>query len=647
VTALLVANRGEIARRIFRTARRMGMRTVAVHSDADASLPFVREADVAVRIGPPPARESYLDPDRILAAARESGATLIHPGYGFLAESPAFAEAIERAGLRFVGPTPAALAALGDKARAKDIARAAGVAVLPGQWSEDQRDETFLDAARRIGYPVMVKPVAGGGGIGMQRVRDEVALRDALAKARRIAAASFGDERLLLERLVERPRHIEVQILADAHGAVTALGERDCSTQRRHQKVLEETPAPSLDDRQRKAIAEAAIAVAREANYLGAGTVEFAVDERGAFFFLEVNARLQVEHPVTELVWDVDLVEQQLRIAQGERLALGEPAPRGHAIEARLYAEDVAAGFLPSTGPLLHVRWPDGVRVDAGYEEGNEVTRHYDPLVAKLIAHGPHRKLALAKLDEALASTEVLGVRTNLPFLRALAAHPDVVRGKIDTELVAREFENLALDGHEAAPEAAAFAERALALAAAAVADGSRTTGDPWSERGAFRIGEAPQTTVVLHEAAREHVARVSGAGPYAIGGHRAARDASEPHAWTLDGAPGAAARDGTRIWIGLGGRTVELDAAPPRRELDAALASEVAAPMPGVVIGAQARADQRVRRGDLLFVVEAMKMELRVEAPADGLVKRVLASVGQQVERGQRLAEFEPEVPA
>ena len=646
MTVLLVANRGEIARRIFRTARRMSMRTVAVHSDADASLPFVREADAAVRIGPPPARESYLDVERILAAARETGAALIHPGYGFLAESPAFADAVARAGLRFVGPTPAALTALGDKAQAKDIARRAGVPVLPGHWSDDQRDETFLDAARRIGYPVMVKPVAGGGGIGMQRVRDEAGLRDALAKARRIAAASFGDERLLLERLVERPRHVEVQILADTHGAVVALGERDCSTQRRHQKVLEETPAPSLDDRQRKAIAEAAIAVMRDVGYVGAGTVEFAIDEAGQFFFLEVNARLQVEHPVTELVWDVDLVEQQLHIAQGERLALGEPAPRGHAIEARLYAEDVAAGFLPSTGPLLHVRWPEGVRVDAGYEEGNEVTRHYDPLLAKLIAHGPHRKLALAKLDEALASTDVLGVRTNLPFLRALVVHPDVVRGKVDTELVAREFEHLALSGAEGEAESARSGERAVALAAAVVADGSRTAGDPWSERGAFRIGEPPQTTVVLHEGARERVARVSGAGPYAIGGHRAARDTSEAHAWTLDGAPAAAARDGTRIWVGLAGRTYELDAAPPRRELGAALASEVAAPMPGVVIGAQAKAEQRVRRGDLLFVVEAMKMELRVEAPADGLVKRVLAAVGQQVERGQRLAEFEPEVP-
>ncbi|HKW77535.1 MAG TPA: biotin carboxylase N-terminal domain-containing protein, partial [Candidatus Limnocylindria bacterium] len=580
--------------------------------------------------------ESYLDIARVVAAARESRADLIHPGYGFLAESAPFAAAVSAAGMRFVGPSPEALRAVGDKAGARELARRAGVPVLPGHASDDQRDETFLDAARRIGYPVMVKPVAGGGGIGMQRVREESALRDALAKARRIATSSFGDERLLLERLLERPRHVEVQVLADTHGNVVALGERDCSAQRRHQKILEETPAPSLDDRRRKEIAEAAVAVAREARYTNAGTVEFVVDEHGDFFFLEVNARLQVEHPVTELVWDVDLVEQQLRVAQGERLALGEPAPRGHAIEARLYAEDVAAGFLPSTGMLLHVRWPDGVRVDAGYEEGNGVTRYYDPLMAKLIAHGPHRKLALAKLDEALAQTEVLGLRTNLTFLRALAAHPDVQRGRVDTELVGREFEHLVPVDRDATPTA-------IALAAAAVAESARTTGDPWSEGGAFRVGEAPATTIVLHEGAREHVARVSGTGPYVLDGRVLVRDTDEAHAWMLDGVRAAAALDGSRVWVGLEGRAFELDSAPPQRAGDAALAGDVSAPMPGVVIGAHARADQSVRRGDLLFVVEAMKMELRVEAPADGTVKRVLASVGQQVERGQRLAEFEP----
>lgn len=636
MTTLLVANRGEIARRIFATARRLGMRTVAVYSDADEALPFVREADLAVRLGPAPARESYLDIERIIAAARHAGADLVHPGYGFLAEAPQLAEAVAAAGLRFVGPTPGVLAALGDKAEAKAIAKRAGVPTLPGHSSDDPRDEAFLEGARRIGYPVMVKPVAGGGGIGMQRVRDEAALRESLAKARRIAAASFGDERLMLERLVERPRHIEVQIIADTHGTVAALGERDCSTQRRHQKIVEETPAPSLSDPQRKAIAEAAVAVAREAGYVNAGTVEFAVDERGDFFFLEVNARLQVEHPVTELVWDVDLVEQQLRVAQGERLALGEPAPRGHAIEVRLYAEDVDGGFLPSTGDLVHIRWPDGIRVDAGYDEGNTVTRHYDPLLAKLIAHGPHRRLALAKLDEALARTEVLGVRTNLPFLRALLAHPEVQRGRIDTDLVAREFERLVPMRRDAG-------EEEIALAAAAIAHASRASDDPWTEAGPFRVGDVPATTIVLHDGAREHDVRVSGTGPYEATGHRVARGGDEPHAWTIDGRPAGVAADDERVWVALDGHSIELAARPPLRDVELARGAEVAAPMPGVLIGSHARPDQRVRRGDLLFVVEAMKMELRVEAPADGTVRRVLASVGQTVERGQRLADFEP----
>ncbi len=540
----------------------MGIRTIAVYSDADASLPFVRDADVALRLGPAPARESYLDIERIIHAALDAGADLVHPGYGFLAEAPAFATAVAEAGMRFVGPTPQVIAALGDKAQAKEVAGRAHVPVLPGYAGEDQRDEAFLDAARRIGYPLMVKPVGGGGGIGMQRVREESTLRDALARARPIAAASFGDERLMVERLVERPRHIEVQIIADTHGGITALGERDCSTQRRHQKILEETPAPSLDDTQRHALADAAIALAREAGYTNAGTVEFAVDERGSFHFLEVNARLQVEHPVTELVWDVDLVEQQLRVALGERLALKEPAPRGHAIEVRLYAEDVDAGFLPSTGPLLHVRWPEGIRVDAGYAEGDVITRHYDPLVAKLIAHGPHRKLALAKLDEALTTTEVLGVRTNLPFLRGLVAHPDVQRGKIDTELVGREFERLIPESRDASPEA-------LALAAAALARAAHAQGDPWSEVGAFRFGDVPGTTVVLRDGAHEHPIRVRGTGPFEANGHHAARDTREPHAWTLDGAPAAAAIDGTRAWISVGGRAFELDSAPPDRDVD------------------------------------------------------------------------------
>ena len=637
MTTLLVANRGEIARRIFRTARRMNMRTVAVYSDADANEPFVREADVALRIGPPPAAESYLDIERVITAAREAEADLVHPGYGFLAESPHFARAVAGAGMRFVGPSAEVLASLGDKVRAKALAQRARVPVLPGYMDADQRDEAFIAAATRIGYPVMVKPVAGGGGIGMLRVREPSALQDALAKSRRIASASFGDERLMLEKLVERPRHVEVQLLADTHGQIFALGERDCSTQRRHQKILEETPAPSLEDAQRKALAEAAIAIAREAKYTNAGTAEFIVDAKGRFAFLEVNARLQVEHPVTELVWDIDLVEQQLRVAMGERLSLREPAPRGHAIEVRLYAEDVEGGFLPATGRIAHIRWPEGIRVDAGYEEGSTVTRHYDPLIAKLIAHGPHRKLALAKLCEALAQMEVLGVRTNLRFLRALTAHDGIQKGKSDTEFVKRSFEELV-------PERPAAPDEAYVLAAATVIAGARDPRDPWTSLGPWRLGEGYASTVTLREGDAERMVRLTGRGPYELDGHVAVRSQAEPHEWTIDAYPAAAAREGTMCWVGLQGETYELDTSMRPRNVELTIGSEVAAPMPGVVIAAQTKADQKVRRGDLLFVVEAMKMELRVEAPADGVVTKVLASVGQQVERGQRLAEFEPQ---
>jgi acetyl/propionyl-CoA carboxylase alpha subunit len=637
VTTLLVANRGEIARRIFRTARRMNMRTIAVYSDADANEPFVRESDVAMRIGPPPAAESYLDIERVIAAAREAEADLVHPGYGFLAESPVFAKAVVAAGMRFVGPSAEVLASLGNKVQAKTLAHRARVPVLPGYVDVDQRDEAFIAAATRIGYPVMVKPVAGGGGIGMLRVREPSALQEALAKSRRIASASFGDERLMLEKLVERPRHVEVQILADTHGQIFALGERDCSTQRRHQKILEETPAPSLEDGQRKAIAEAAIAIAREAKYTNAGTAEFIVDAKGRFAFLEVNARLQVEHPVTELVWDIDLVEQQLRVALGERLSLGEPAPRGHAIEVRLYAEDVEGGFLPATGRIAHIRWPEGIRVDAGYEEGSTVTRHYDPLIAKLIAHGPHRKLALAKLCEALAQMEVLGVRTNLRFLRALTAHDGIQKAKSDTEFVKRSFEELV-------PERPAAPDEAYVLAAATVIAGARDPRDPWTSLGPWRLGEGYASTVTLREGDVERMVRLTGRGPYELDGHVAVRSQAEPHEWTIDAFPAAAAREGTLCWVALQGETYELDTSMRPRNVELTIGSEVAAPMPGVVIALQTKADQKVRRGDLLFVVEAMKMELRVEAPADGVVKKVLASVGQQVERGQRLAEFEPQ---
>ena len=634
MTTLLVANRGEIARRIFRTATRMGLRTVAVHSDADAGLPFVGEADLAVRIGPAPARESYLDVGRIVRAARESGADLVHPGYGFLSEDPRLANALARAGITFVGPPPEVLAALGDKARAKAIAEQAKAPLLPDARGEDQRDEAFLSAAKRIGYPVMVKPVAGGGGIGMQLVAEERVLRDALARARRQAAAAFGDERVFLERAVTRPRHVEVQILADAHGSVVALGERDCSAQRRHQKVIEETPSPAVDAALRARLEAAALAIAREAGYVNAGTVEFLLDEEGSFFFIEVNARLQVEHPVTEAVYGVDLVEQQLRIAQGERLAL-TPRARGHAVEARVYAEDPANAFAPSTGRLVHVDWPEGVRVDAGVEQGSLVTRHYDPMLAKVIAQGSDRPSALDALARALDRTTVLGVRTNLPFLRALVAHPDVRAGRIDTGFIDRELARLA--PRDAEPPA-----EALAIAAAAVIDERVSTadaGDPWAALGAWRAGGERAASVNVGERA----IRVVGGGPYRVGDVTVQR-AEGPGTWTIGGERAIAARDDGSMWVAWRGLTHEIALEPAERGVDALAAADVTAPMPGLVLSVEARDGQRVSRGDLLAVLEAMKMEMRVEAPAAGTVTKVLCAPGQQVTRGQRLVEFEPD---
>ena len=632
MTTVLVANRGEIARRIFRTVRRMGMKSVAVYSDADAGLPFVREADTAVRIGPASARQSYLAIDRILAAAEETKADLIHPGYGFLAESPQFAHAVAAAGLGFVGPPAEVLKMLGDKASAKAAAERAGVPVLPGYRGDDQSDDAFISAARSTGYPVMLKPVAGGGGIGMQRVREERGLREALARARRMASAAFGDERLLLERLIERPRHLEVQIAADDRGNVLSFGERDCSAQRRNQKIVEETPAPALTSEQRGALAEAAVAIAREAGYRNAGTVEFVVDAAG-FFFLEVNARLQVEHPVTELVWNVDLVEEQLRIALGEPLSRTDARTSGHAVEARLYAEDPSAGFVPSAGRIAYLRWDEDVRVDSGYEEGSLVTTSYDPLIAKLIARADTRAGALAKLERALERSDVLGVRTNREFLLALLRTAAMREGRVDTELVERELATLVPARQRAPREVYAVA----AAARAAELYGGGDPRDPWAKHGGWRLGGDVQTTVVLDDTALA----VRGRGPFAVGEHQVRAD-GDVGRWRIDDRPAVAVRSGDTMWAVCRGTTFELSLAPRERNVETTAGAEVVAPMPGVVVGIAAASGRRARRGDLLFVVEAMKMELRVEAPADGIVTQVLAREGQQVERGERLAEFE-----
>jgi acetyl-CoA/propionyl-CoA carboxylase biotin carboxyl carrier protein len=636
VTTLLIANRGEIARRVMRTARRMGMRTVAVFSDADADAPHVREADQAVRIGPAPARESYLSVERILAAARETAADLVHPGYGFLAEDPVFARAVADAGLTFVGPPADVLALCGSKSEAKAVARRAGVPVLPGYAEEDQRDQAFAEHARLIGYPLMVKPTGGGGGIGMQVVAEPAQLAPALARARRIALGAFGDERLMLEKLVRAPRHIEVQILADQHQRIRTLGERDCSAQRRHQKIVEEAPAPHVTRWQREKLNQAANAMAQASRYVSAGTVEFVMDEKGEIWFLEVNARLQVEHTVTEEVMGFDLVEQQLLIAQGERLTLPKAEPRGHAIEARLYAEDAAAGFLPSTGRLLHVRWPEGVRVDAGYEEGSVVTGEYDPLLAKIVACGDDRDAALDALSDALQRTEVLGVRTNVPFLLRYLSHSEVRAGRVTTPFVEQELATLLPRGD--------ISDEVDALAAAAVIDARpRGSRDPWAALGAWRATTGHAGTVVLRDDRRQRAVTVEGEGPYVVLGSHVARDEAEPHAWTIGGMPGSVAREGHAVWVGLRGATYELRTDPIEHGAADVTAAEINAPMPGVVLSVQASAGQDVRRGDLVATLEAMKMELRIEAPSDGRVSAVLVRPGDQVKRGQRLADFEP----
>ncbi len=477
----------------------------------------------------------------------------------------------------------------------------------------------------------MVKPAAGGGGIGMQLVARESDLRDALARARRTARTAFGDERLILERAIERPRHVEIQLLADTHGTVIALGERDCSAQRRHQKVLEESPSPAVDAKLRTRMSDAAVALAKAVGYVNAGTCEFIVDPRGSFFFLEVNARLQVEHPVTEEVWGVDLVEQQLRIAMGERLSV-DAKPAGHAIEVRLYAEDPASGFLPATGHISYVAWADGARIESGVEEGSAVTADYDPLLAKLIVRGDDRKAALAKLDAALKGSTVLGVRTNQRFLRRLLADPSVRAGKIDTDLIGR---SPALAEGPGTPPDEAYAVAAAAFAATTMESASPR--DPWSSLTGWRGGAPATTTVILDD----RPLRVGGTGPFTVGGMTVARD--EPIGrWLVGGGSAIAVRDGDELWVVWRGETYVLDAGSRERSIDALAGSEITAPMPGIVLAVHARAGQRVKRGDLVCVVEAMKMELRVEAPADGTVTKVLCAAGDQVRRGQRLAELE-----
>ncbi len=660
--SLLIANRGEIACRIVKTCRRLGIRTVAVYSDADRDARHVRLADEAVRLGPAPAAESYLVVDRILAAARRTGATAVHPGYGFLSESAAFARAVREAGLIFVGPPAEAMERLGGKASAKALLEPAGVPLVPGYHGADQDDARLLAEAERIGFPLLIKATAGGGGKGMRKVERAADFLEALAACRREAKASFGDDAVLLERLILQPRHVELQVFADRHGAAVSLFERDCTLQRRHQKIIEEAPAPGLSDAQRRSLSAAATGAALAAGYENAGTVEFLLDRAGGFYFIEMNTRLQVEHPVTEAVTGLDLVEWQLRIAAGEPLPLrqDEVACHGHAFEARLYAEDPAKGFLPSIGRLRTLRLPvdlDGARVDTGVEQGDQVTPYYDPMIAKIIAHGPDRAAALERLAAALDATQVEGVTTNLGFLRAAAASPAFRAMAIDTGWLDREgTEALAAETPADTPVLllAALATVALSLArpGPAAIPGTDWT-SPWHRRDAWRLNQPPRGLVRLLDGQALHIVTVEGTGER----FTARLGAEELHAR-------CGVADG-RVWIesdgwrrsfpaAIVGHTLTLTIAGRRRALTledgrfAARGEEedlglFTAPMPGKVTRLLVAVGDRVEKGQALAVLEAMKMESRFEAPRDGTVTAVHVREGDQVEEGAVLLDLQP----
>jgi excisionase family DNA binding protein len=601
IRALLIANRGEIVQRIARTARRLGIRTVGVHAPDDRPPEGV---DLALPVS------DYLDAGAILDAARRSGADAIHPGYGFLAENPAFARAVEAAGLTWVGPPARAILAMGDKAAARRTASAHGVPVVPGYDGEAQDDEALAAAATEIGYPLLIKPSAGGGGKGMRIVRESPRLPDEFAAARREGLRAFGDDRLILERLLGGARHVEVQVVFDAHGHGIHLGERDCSAQRRNQKILEESPGPAVSAGLRERLGSAALEVAGAVGYVGAGTVEFLVTDAGDFFFSEMNTRLQVEHPVTEAVTGRDIVADQLRIAAGEALGVSQSEVRwsGHAIEARLYAEDPDAGFLPATGRLLRIRWPDGVRVETGIREGDFVSDRYDPLIAKLIADGPTRAEALDRLRAALDETQVLGVRTNLRFLRWLLGEPVMREGEMRTDTLA----------HLTLPPAPQPGPEAWSAAAAA-ALGSQPM-SPWS--GGWRGGAVAAVRMRFGDDERRVEVQASPAVATAV--------------------------EGITAYVDVEGQSLELSlAAPPSVEeavrhaaAHAGGTAALIAPMPGRVIATPVQEGASVAAHQAIVVIEAMKMEHAVVTPLAGTVTRIRVAPGQQVQRGDLLAE-------
>ncbi|HET9074899.1 MAG TPA: biotin carboxylase N-terminal domain-containing protein [Solirubrobacteraceae bacterium] len=622
---ILIANRGEIAVRIIRTARALGFATVAVFTAADRGAVHIDAADLAVEV------PSYLDGEAIVAAARRAGADAVHPGYGFLSENAVFAAAVTDAGLTWIGPPAAAIELMGDKARAKGLAREAGVPVVPGREAEDLTEDELRGFCAEHGFPAVIKAVAGGGGKGMRVVRSEAEIGPALGAARREAANAFGDDRVLIERYLERPRHIEVQVLADTHGTIVHLGERECSLQRRHQKVIEEAPSPVVDAEMRARMGEAAVALARACDYTNAGTVEFIVGGResspgGDFFFLEMNTRLQVEHPVTELVYGVDLVAQQLHVAAGGALALAQEdlIPQGHAIEARLYAEDPSHGFLPATGTVRVYAEPSGpgVRTDSGIRAGSEVGTSFDPMLAKVIAHGPDRLTAIRRLDRALADLAVVGVATNAAFSRTLLARGDVRTGDQDTGLLERVLADL----DTAPPED-------LVPAAMLAAAGTADPAGPW-RRALAQYGEArvDHGTVRVGDRTWSAGLRADPTGPDHV-------------RITLDGVERryAVAVGDRAVWIARDGHHLEVPTAPTPRAEAGALSGSLEAPMPGTVLVVHVENGDTVAQGDVLVVLESMKMELSITAPGPGVVAGLELAPGDRVALGQALVAVLP----
>ena len=664
IRSVLVANRGEIARRVFRTCRKLGLATVAVYSDADAAAPHVREADQAVRLGPPPARESYLLGDKVIAAALETGAEAIHPGYGFLSENAAFAEAVAAAGLVWIGPPPSAIRAMGLKDAAKTLMAEAGVPVTPGYLGEDQAPDRLQAEADRIGYPLLIKAVAGGGGKGMRKVERSEDFAAALGAAQREAAGAFGDDRVLLETYVTRPRHIEVQVFADTHGNTVHLFERDCSLQRRHQKVIEEAPAPGMDAATREAVCGAAVRAAQAVGYVGAGTVEFIADaseglRADRIFFMEMNTRLQVEHPVTEMITGQDLVEWQIRVASGEPLPKRQDQLTidGWAMEARLYAENPATGFLPSTGPLKHLVFPREwrqsgyrgvIRVDSAVAEGGEVSPFYDPMIAKVIAHSEDRERAAEYLAAACSELQIWPVKTNANFLVAALRHPDFIDGDVDTAFIADRQGDLIA---EHAPSSEVIA--AAVAAELTKTDGQADARSPWSGRegGArgFRLNRAPERRFTLRSGAKtfevEVVDHTSREFNHKIAidvfGERKLVTAAFGNAWIEGWETRFLFKDDRLIVFGDGEAYEfgELDYDHGTAEVGS---NQVTAPMPGKIVAVHVAAGAAVAKGAPLVTLEAMKMEHVLTAPFDGTVAELSAAAGAQVSEGVALVRLE-----